>query len=333
MNYKLFLQILLILAIITTLCICIMKPQMHKSVMVYNSEYQLVPKQQVVVEEKTLPTMPTEPEQKIIEQKVIEQPQVQTVNLEPKVIHIFKEATITPKVETKKTENKVATPQKVTMTTSTKPQVQTTTNKTNYNIDVNQIAQRAAQSAQQKPQITQTQTTTNPSTRINITTPTQTVPQTQKVETKTTTPATTTKTTTTPAKTTTATTTPPKQRVLTAEEEEIAWNIWRSNLQNKIMTDVKLPAIPHGTVFRFTFDVDKYGKITNVQTWSETSKYTPHAIQYIAPVIRSYQGRTILNFPAGSARTTTKVVGGWRISANTKLSTPQDYNDTERIKK
>ena len=82
-------------------------------------------------------------------------------------------------------------------------------------------------------------------------------------------------------------------KTLTEQEEEIEWNKWRSNLQNQIMKDVKLPIIPQGTVFKFEFDVDMYGKISNVQTWSLTSSYTPYAIQYIAPIIRSYQGHSI----------------------------------------
>ena len=80
------------------------------------------------------------------------------------------------------------------------------------------------------------------------------------------------------------------------------------------MQDTKLPDIPTGTLFQFSFNVDKYGKITNVQTGANPANYTPYAIQYIAPVIRSYQGRSILNFPEGTARTSTQVTGKWRIS-------------------
>ena len=117
------------------------------------------------------------------------------------------------------------------------------------------------------------------------------------------------------------------------QEDEIQWNIWRSNLQNHIMKQTKMPIIEQGTIFRFTFDVDKYGKITNIQTWSQTPSYTPHAIQHIAPVIKSLQGQTILNFPNGSNRMSTQVKGGWKISSEVKYSSPKDYNDTEVIKK
>ena len=122
-------------------------------------------------------------------------------------------------------------------------------------------------------------------------------------------------------------------KVLTQKEEEIAWNIWRSNLQNQIMKDTKLPYVPKGTIFKFSFDVDKYGRISSVKTWSLNSNYTPIAIQFIAPVIRSYQGKDILDFPNGTQRFSTKFEGGWKISDNAKYSTPNDYNDIEKVKK
>ena len=55
------------------------------------------------------------------------------------------------------------------------------------------------------------------------------------------------------------------------------------------------------------------------------------AIEHIAPVIRGYQGREILNFPSNSNRITTKVEGGWKISDKSVFSTPMDYNDTEKV--
>ncbi len=127
----------------------------------------------------------------------------------------------------------------------------------------------------------------------------------------------------------------PKQDINKIDEENeiIKWNVWRSNLQNQIMKDSKLPQIQIGVVFRFSFDVDKYGKITNVKTWSETPMYTPYAIQYIAPVIKSYQGKSILDFPDGSKRYITTVEGAWKISPNVKYSTPEDFNDSEKIRK
>ena len=121
--------------------------------------------------------------------------------------------------------------------------------------------------------------------------------------------------------------------ILTEQEEFIAWNKWHSDLQNKLMNDIKLPILPEGTIFKFSFVVDKFGKITNIQTNSTNSQYTPFAIEFIAPVIRSYQGTSILNFPEGSNRTKTTFNGGFKISQTSKFSSPNDYNDTEKVKK
>lgn len=126
---------------------------------------------------------------------------------------------------------------------------------------------------------------------------------------------------------------PKTVKILTAQEEEIAWNIWRSNLQNQLLKDCKLPVVPMGTVFKVSFDVDKNGRVSNVQTWSTDSRYTPYAIEFIAPVIRSYQGKPILDFPEGSQRTKTTFTGGWKISQTAKYSNPSDYHDIEKVVK
>lgn len=121
------------------------------------------------------------------------------------------------------------------------------------------------------------------------------------------------------------------QKTLSAEKEQIAWNVWRSRIQNQIMKDVKLPTVPQGTIFRFEFTVSESGRVSSVKTWSETPKYTPYAIEYMAPVIRGYQGKEILKFPEGTMRTSTRAIGAMKISRTTKYSNPGDYNDTETI--
>ena len=281
MNYKNLFLILLILIVVSTLCILISKPKMHKVVMIYNSDYVVVPNETVEIEEKNMPTIVQQPEVAVSKAKV-----------ETKV-----EVKETPKVKTsstKQTTTKAATPTPVVQK-EVKKVTQPTVQKQQVAVSQPKKEVKTATT----PKVEQIQT-------VKIEQP-QKVVQTKPIQTET-----------------------PK-KVLTAQEEEIAWNIWRSNLQNQIMKDVRLPIIPNGIIFKFTFDVDKFGKVSNVQTWSTTPSYTPYAIQYIAPVIRSYQGRSILNFPTGSNRTTTKVTGGWRISTNTKYSTPNDYNDTEKV--
>lgn len=233
MNYGTFFKISLFLMIIATIGICVLKPNMHKKLLVYDSDYKIVEQAPQTVVETDLPTVSQKTETKKVR---------------------------TEQTEVKYTDKDVQTPK----TTVVKLQ------KTN----------------KYKP-----------------------VTENKKNTVKT------------------------ENKILTQKQEEIEWNKWRSNLQNQIMRDVKLPIMPQGTIFKFEFDVDKYGKISNVQTWSQTSQYTPYAIQYIAPVIRSYRGHEILNFPNGSNRTKTHVTGGWKIAANVKYSTPKDYNDTETIKK
>ena len=195
----------------------------------------------------------------------------------------------------------------------------TTLPKTETKVTVNTTPQKATQT---KKQNSQTQQTVKNSDNISKTKPAET----KSAETK-----------TQPKATVQPKTTSVKQNTQTISQTEkerqeiIMWNVWRSNLQNKIMQDTKLPIMPEGIVFRFVFDVDKYGKISNVQTWSLTPAYTPYAIQYIAPVIRSYQGREILNFPEGSNRISTTVEGGWKISKQARFSTPADFKDSEKV--
>lgn len=231
MNYGTFIKISLILAIIATISICVVKPKMHTTVLVYDSNYKIVEQKTETVVEKNIPTVSQTQEQQKVQKKA------ETIKEDQKQVQQPKQTTV-----------------------------------------------KLTKESKYKPVEIQKQTVKQPKT-------------------------------------------------LTEQEEEIEWNIWRSNLQNQIMKDVKLPIIPQGTVFKFEFDVDMYGKVSNVQTWSLTSFYTPYAIQYIASVIRSYQGHSILNFPTGSSRTQTHVKGGWKIAESVKYSTPKDYNDTERVVK
>ena len=120
--------------------------------------------------------------------------------------------------------------------------------------------------------------------------------------------------------------------VLTEQEEIIAWNIWRSRLQNQVMMDSKIVA-PLGTVFKFSFTVDKYGNMSNVKVWSTNSAYTDYAVRSIKPVLMSYRNRPILNFPEGTKRIIVNVDGGFQISTRSKYSSPSDYNDYERVHK
>lgn len=123
----------------------------------------------------------------------------------------------------------------------------------------------------------------------------------------------------------------PQKKVLTESEELVVWNKWRSDLQNQIMRDTKIGA-PQGTVFRFSFTVDKFGNMSNIKVWSDNPVYTDLAVRVIKPIIASYQRKAILEFPEGTKRTIVNANGGFAISNRTEYSTPENYNDVEKIK-
>ena len=257
---------------LTTIGICALQPQMHKTFFVYNSDYVIVEPADKVEVVKNLPAQVNRPQKE--EKKVTVQKVVKSV----------------PKTTQKPLEKKVIKNQPV-------QKIQTSQQTVNPLLSM----------------LKETSTTESAQQKV-VEKKVQPVPQSVKKE---------------------ETIAKPAVQTVTEEEkarqEVILWNKWRSNLQNKIMSDVKLPIMPEGTIFKFSFDVDRYGKISNVKTWSLTPAYTPYAIQYIAPVIRGYQGRDILNFPEGSNRFSTTVEGGWKISQTAKFSTPEDFKDAEKV--
>lgn len=267
---RIFCQILLIFMVVVTICVCIIKPNGHKSVFMYNSDYKITSEEVNVItkDDVTVHNIPISQQDMAITDTTVQNTEVSFKNN----VTAHANLSVKPQSVTGATSN-------IAMSTppATVQSVKTQNIKTEA-VKVKPAYQRQEQIRQQAH-------------------------------------------------------TPAITDVLTQEEEEIVWNAWRSNIQNKIMQDVKLPVLPNGIIFRFSFSVDKYGKISNLRAWSTTSEYTPYAIRYILPVIRSYQGKEILNFPQGSARTVTNVQGGWKISTVERYSTPQDYNDIESVTK
>lgn len=127
------------------------------------------------------------------------------------------------------------------------------------------------------------------------------------------------------------TSTKPKQKVLTEQEEIIAWNIWRANLQNRVMRDSKVVA-PLGTVFMFSCVVDKYGNISNINAWSTDPNYTASAKRNVKPALAALQGQSILRFPEGTRRNSTVVAGSFIMATSDRYASPNDYSDYERVR-
>ena len=122
-----------------------------------------------------------------------------------------------------------------------------------------------------------------------------------------------------------------KNPYMTDQEEIIAWNKWRSNLQNQIMRDSQIDYAPLGTLFLFTFVVDKYGNISNIKVECSNPNYMDIARNNVKPAIANLQKKPILNFPKGTQRTSTVVTGLFLIGTQERYSTPNDFSDYERV--
>lgn len=117
---------------------------------------------------------------------------------------------------------------------------------------------------------------------------------------------------------------------LTRREEMIAWNKWRSDLQNKIMLDANVAA-PIGTFFYFSFTVDKFRHISNIRAYSTNPFFQSEVTEKLVPTIKKYEYTALLEFPKGSARQKTNFKGMFMIGFETSLSSPGDFNDIERV--
>ena len=118
---------------------------------------------------------------------------------------------------------------------------------------------------------------------------------------------------------------------MTEQEEIIAWNRWRSNLQNQIMRDSRIDYAPLGTLFTFTFVVDKFGNISNIKIMCSNPNYMDIARSRVKPAIANLQRKPILKFPKGSRRTSTIFIGGFTIETHEIYASPENYSDYERI--
>lgn len=123
-----------------------------------------------------------------------------------------------------------------------------------------------------------------------------------------------------------------KNHYMSEQEEIIAWSKWRSGIQNQIMKDSSIDYAPLGTLFIFTFVVDKYGNVSNVKVDCSNRNYMDVARNNVKPAILRLQKKPILNFPRGSQRTTTIVNGAFLIGTQERFSTPNDFSDYERVK-
>jgi hypothetical protein len=113
-------------------------------------------------------------------------------------------------------------------------------------------------------------------------------------------------------------------------DELIAWNVWRSNIQNTIMDNSDVDA-NYGTIFYFSFKVDKNRNISNIKIIS-TDFGNSASISEVRKAINGLRGKPILDFPEGTNRNHVDFTGGFIIGTVAQYATPDDYNDYERIR-
>ena len=113
-------------------------------------------------------------------------------------------------------------------------------------------------------------------------------------------------------------------------EELIAWNSWRSKIQNWIMQHSNVTEADMGTIFYFTFNVDKYRNVKNIKVFCTNRNYVGD-IKQVRSTIMSLKGKPILEFPEGSNRERIDFGGGFLIGPYSQFSSPSDFNDVERV--
>lgn len=116
-----------------------------------------------------------------------------------------------------------------------------------------------------------------------------------------------------------------------SREEIIAWNVWRSELQNRIMDESAIEA-PVGTLILFSFDVSEDGLISNLKYTCTNRKYAADAKADMVSILNRLQGDSILNFPPNTRRKNVRFKGGFILDYDTVYSKPEDYSDYERIR-
>lgn len=117
--------------------------------------------------------------------------------------------------------------------------------------------------------------------------------------------------------------------------DNVDWSRWKSNFVNRILDDSvyisELDSYPNGAFFYYSFNVDSYGSISNINVRSVY--LSDEDKQLVKNLIKSYAHKPITKFPPKSKRRSAKVSAIMMLSnSETNYSKPSDFNDTERVK-
>ena len=131
-----------------------------------------------------------------------------------------------------------------------------------------------------------------------------------------------------------------EQKKLVEYQETILWNQWRATVCNKVASnlDKQFTAVaPPGTIYTYSFNVDKNRRITNVTvkiSKGYVNASTQQGRNMIKNAINSLNLSTVLTFPSGTQRTSVKVESGIERTANQSNSlNANSFNDVETITK
>lgn len=129
------------------------------------------------------------------------------------------------------------------------------------------------------------------------------------------------------------------EKVLTEYEETILWNRWRANVANTVAEKLNpyfTQIIPLGTIYRYDFDVNNKGQISNIKvrlTKGYVNTYSNQGAAMINDAIKSLNGNAILAFPKGTNRTSVTVSSGIERTENSRPIDESAFNDAETILK
>lgn len=132
-----------------------------------------------------------------------------------------------------------------------------------------------------------------------------------------------------------------EQKKLVQYQEKVLWNQWHANVNNgvanRLVNQFTNSAIPPGTVYTYSFDVNNRRQISNISvriSRGHINTTTQQGIFMVQQAISSMNLSTGLSFPSGSQRTSVNVVSSVeRTSSLVKSLDASSFNDVEVITK
>ncbi len=130
----------------------------------------------------------------------------------------------------------------------------------------------------------------------------------------------------------------PPQNLMQQINEKIVWNKWRADICNTIADnslETQVYRLKKGVLFKYSFNVDKNRHISNLEVRLARGAYdevVQDSILDINKTIRSLEGKRILEFPAGTRRTSVQVTGGIEMSDFDANLNPGNFSDIESVR-